>query len=56
MLKVSNIMDSPLDNCCVGVIVNSECHKQHFTTNKSLLILRELEYEIQRVIKLRIEC
>ena len=56
MLKVSNIMDSPLDNCCVGVIVNSECHKQHFTTNKSLLILRELEDEIQRVIKLRIEC
>nr|CAH0102184.1 unnamed protein product [Daphnia galeata] len=49
-------MDSLLYNYCVGVIVNSECHKQHFTTNKSLLILRELEDEIQRVIKLRIEC
>nr|CAH0106913.1 unnamed protein product [Daphnia galeata] len=49
-------MDSLLDNCCVGVIVNSECHKQHFMTNLSLLILREQEDEIQRVIKLRIEC
>ncbi len=50
------IMDSSLDNCCVGLIVNSECHKQYFTTKKSLLILRELPDEVQRVIRLRIEC
>jgi hypothetical protein len=53
-VKVSIIMDSSLHDCCVDAIVNSECHLKHFTTKKSLIILRELADEIHRVIKLRI--
>ena len=47
-------MDISLDKCCVGVVVNSECFKHHFTTSSDLLALRDLPSDTQRIIKLRV--
>ncbi|EFX75283.1 hypothetical protein DAPPUDRAFT_108106 [Daphnia pulex] len=42
------------DKCCVGVVVNSDCFKLHFTKSLDLIVLLDLPPDDQRVIKLRV--
>jgi hypothetical protein len=48
-------MDISLEKCYVGVFLNSDCFKQHFTTSLDLIVLIDLPAESQRVIKLRVK-
>ncbi|KZS02018.1 Cc8L18.2-like protein, partial [Daphnia magna] len=47
-------MDISSDKCCVGVVVNSDCFKLHFTKSLDLIVLLDLPPDDQRVIKLRV--
>jgi hypothetical protein len=47
-------MDISSDKCRVGVVVNSDCFKQHFTKSLDLIVLLDLPPDDQRVIKLRV--
>lgn len=48
-------MEVSFDKCCVGVVVNSECFKKHFTTSTDLILLRNLPTDTLRVIQLRVQ-